>query len=103
MVGGSLVIEALWFTHLPTNPRALQAPSGATLVIDHGEPALSICPQPVNLTKGERAGQQAFRPPQGQARGTAWVEREGLDCGGDTLRPMFSGQARGAAKANLQK
>lgn len=85
LVGASLMVEGLPdFTRLPPSSR-LQAPSGATLVVDMENrpcqlPAAEI--EPVLPGKGA-----AFRrAAQGRRGVTLWVEREGRLAVGDILR-----------------
>ncbi len=84
-VGASLVIKGISdFTHLPPSSR-LQAPSGATLVIDmENQP----CHLPAPVIDEDAPGHgKAFKTAAKGKRGvTAWVEREGLIAVGDTLR-----------------
>ncbi|HBS51009.1 MAG TPA: sulfurase [Rhodobacteraceae bacterium] len=72
------------FSHVPPSSR-LQAPGGATLVIDmENRP----CHLPVPVIEAERPGHgAAFRRAARGRRGvTAWVEREGRIALGDSLR-----------------
>lgn len=84
LVGASLVIEGIPdFTHVPPSSR-LQAPSGATLVIDmENRP----CVLPAKPIEAAHAGfGSAFKPAAKGRRGvTAWVEREGAIALGDVL------------------
>lgn len=101
-VGASLVIEGIPdFTHVPPSSR-LQAPSGATLVIDmENRP----CHLPAKVIESVHPGKgKAFKSAAKGKRGvTAWVEREGVISMGDELQlhipdqPVWShlGNARG--------
>jgi MOSC domain-containing protein YiiM len=84
-LGASLVIEGIPdFSHVPPSSR-LQAPSGATLVIDmENRP----CHLPARVIEGHRPGRgKAFKAAASGRRGvTAWVEREGPIALGDMLR-----------------
>jgi hypothetical protein len=90
-LGASLIIEGIAdFTHLPPSAR-LQAPSGATLVIDmENQP----CHLPAPVIDEDAPGHgKAFKTGAKGKRGvTAWVEREGLIAVGDTLRLHVPGQ-----------
>lgn len=84
-LGASVVIRGIPdFSHVPPSAR-LQAPSGATLVVDMQNrpchlPARSI--ETVAPGKGK-----AFKPGAEGKRGvTAWVQREGALAVGDSLR-----------------
>lgn len=83
-VGASLVIEGIpEFTHVPPSSR-LQAPSGATLVIDmENRP----CVLPAKVIDAAQPGMgKLFKPAALGRRGvTAWVEREGPIAVGDSL------------------
>lgn len=83
-VGASLVIEGIPdFTHVPPSSR-LQAPSGATLVIDM-ENRPCVLPAPLIDAVHPGAG-KLFKPAAKGRRGvTAWVEREGMIALGDVL------------------
>lgn len=85
LVGASLVIEGIPdFTHVPPSSR-LQAPSGATLVIDmENRP----CHLPAKEIEAVHEGYgKAFKRAAGARRGvTAWVEREGMIRLGDELK-----------------
>jgi MOSC domain-containing protein YiiM len=84
-LGASLVIAGIPdFTHVPPSSR-LQAPTGATLVIDmENRP----CHLPARVIDRHLPGSgTAFRRAARGRRGvTAWVEREGRIALGDTLR-----------------
>jgi MOSC domain-containing protein YiiM len=84
-VGASLVIEGIPdFTHVPPSSR-LQAPSGATLVIDM-ENRPCVLPAPVIDADFPGKGRE-FKPAAKGRRGvTAWVEREGALRVGDPLQ-----------------
>ena len=95
-LGASLVIEGIPdFTHVPPSAR-LQAPSGATLVIDmENRP----CHLPARVIDAHLPGTgRGFKVAAKGRRGvTAWVEREGRLAVGDALRlhipdqPAWSG------------
>jgi hypothetical protein len=95
-LGASLVIEGIAdFSHVPPSSR-LQAPSGATLVIDmENRP----CHLPARVIEGHMPGIGGrFKSAAKDRRGvTAWVEREGRIALGDMLRlhipdqPAWSG------------
>ncbi len=84
-LGASLVIEGIPdFTHVPPSSR-LQAPSGATLVIDmENRP----CQLPARVIERHMPGLgKDFKPASEGRRGvTAWVEREGRIALGEMLR-----------------
>ncbi|WP_146344463.1 MOSC domain-containing protein [Falsiphaeobacter marinintestinus] len=84
-VGASLVIEGIPdFTHVPPSSR-LQAPSGATLVIDmENRP----CVLPAKVIDAAEPGMgKLFKTAAKSRRGvTAWVEREGVINLGDDLQ-----------------
>ncbi|MGA1614663.1 MAG: MOSC domain-containing protein, partial [Lutimaribacter sp.] len=84
-LGASMVVEGLPdFTHLPPSAR-LQAPSGATLVVDmENRP----CTLPARAIEAHHPGfGAAFKAAAKGRRGvTMWVEREGAVALGDTLR-----------------
>jgi len=90
-LGASLVLQGLPdFTHVPPSSR-LQAPSGATLVIDmENQP----CHWPGKEIEAEHPGHGgAFkRAAEGRRGVTAWVEREGPLRLGDTMRLHVPGQ-----------
>ena len=98
-VGASLVIEGIPdFSHVPPSSR-LQAPSGATLVIDmENRP----CHLPARVIEAHLPGIGGrFKAAAKGRRGvTAWVEREGRIALGDVLRlhipdqPCWSERAR---------
>lgn len=84
LLGASIVIEGIPdFTHIPPASR-LQAPSGATLVIDVEN---GPCNFPAREIEKDQAGHgAAFKDAARGKRGvTAWVEREGNLAIGDTL------------------
>ncbi|MBE0453790.1 MAG: MOSC domain-containing protein [Roseovarius sp.] len=101
-LGASLVIEGIPdFSHVPPSSR-LQAPSGATLVIDmENRP----CQLPARVIEGHRpgCGKLFKRAAEGRRGVTAWVEREGRIALGDVLRlhvpdqPVWSQLARARA------
>jgi MOSC domain-containing protein YiiM len=84
-LGASIVIEGLPdLSHLPPSSR-LQAPSGATLVVDmQNRP----CVLPARSIETVHPGYgRAFKTAANGRRGvTAWVQREGRIALGDTLR-----------------
>ena len=84
-LGASLVVGGLEnFTHLPPSSR-LQAPSGATLVVDmQNHP----CQFPAKSLEVVHPGQgKGFKAAAAGRRGvTAWVERPGAIALGDTLQ-----------------
>lgn len=83
-VGASMIIKGIPdFTHVPPSSR-LQAPSGATLVIDM-ENRPCVLPAPEIETDAPGKG-KLFKPAAEGKRGvTAWVEREGRIAVGDVL------------------
>ena len=85
LVGASMAVKGLPdFTHVPPGSR-LQAPSGATLVIDmENRP----CLLPAKVIEGRYPGKgKLFKPAAKGRRGvTAWVERQGGIAVGDKLR-----------------
>jgi len=95
-LGASLVIEGIPdFTHVPPSSR-LQAPSGATLVIDmENRP----CHLPARVIDAHLPGTgRAFKAAaQGRRGVTAWIEREGRIAMGDTLRLHIPDQRAWAA------
>ncbi|KPQ20940.1 MAG: MOSC domain-containing protein [Rhodobacteraceae bacterium HLUCCA24] len=84
-LGASLLIEGIPdFSRVPPSSR-LQAPGGATLVVDmENRP----CHLPAEVIEAEAPGHgRAFRTAAAGRRGvTAWVEREGAIRVGETLR-----------------
>jgi MOSC domain-containing protein YiiM len=83
-VGASLVIEGIPdLTHVPPSSR-LQAPSGATLVIDMENRPCHL-PAPVISEDLPEAGKTFKQAARGKRGVTAWVEREGVVKLGDTL------------------
>lgn len=83
-VGASMVIEGIPdFTHVPPSSR-LQAPSGATLVIDMENRPCHL-PAPVISEDLPEAGKKFKLAAKGKRGVTAWVEREGVVKLGDTL------------------
>jgi rhodanese-related sulfurtransferase len=84
-LGATLAVEGIPdFTHVPPGAR-LQAPSGATLVVDMlNEP----CQFPARSLKAEHgeAAKGFKRAAEGRRGVTAWVEREGPVALGDALR-----------------
>lgn len=91
IVGASLAIRGIPdFTRVPPGAR-LQAPSGATLVVDmENQP----CNLPAKFIDAEGPGQgRAFKAAAKGRRGvTAWVECEGALALGDSLRLHIPGQ-----------
>lgn len=90
-IGASIMVEGLPdFTHIPPSSR-LQAPSGATLVVDAENHPCTLAGRAVedHLTGlGAR-----FKPAAMGRRGvTAWVERPGRLALGDTLRLFVPAQ-----------
>jgi hypothetical protein len=85
LLGASMVISGIPdFSHLPPSSR-LQAPSGATLVVDmENRP----CTLPARPIENRHAGfGKTFKAAAAGKRGiTAWVEREGLLRVGDPVR-----------------
>lgn len=84
-VGASLVLEGVPdFTHIPPSSR-LQAPSGATLVVDMEN---LPCHLPAPVIDEDAPGHgRPFKQAAKDKRGvTAWVECEGLIAIGDKLR-----------------
>jgi MOSC domain-containing protein YiiM len=83
-LGATMVIEGIpGFSHVPPSSR-LQAPSGATFVVDmENRP----CQLPAKVIEAARPGfGRAFKPAAEGRRGvTAWVEREGGVALGETL------------------
>jgi hypothetical protein len=83
-IGASMVVEGIKdFSHLPPSSR-LQAPSGATVVVDmQNRP----CVLPAKPIEARQPGAGAsFKPSAVGLRGvTAWVERPGPVSVGDTL------------------
>jgi len=84
-LGATLVVEGIPdFTHVPPGAR-LQAPSGATLVVDMlNEP----CQFPARSLQAEHgdAARGFRRAAEGRRGVTAWVEREGPVARGEALR-----------------
>lgn len=84
-IGAQMVLEGLPdLTHLPPSSR-LQAPDGATLVVDMGN---RPCHLPAREIERDAPGHgRAFREAAAGRRGiTAWIEREGVLTVGDRLR-----------------
>lgn len=83
-LGASLVVEGIAdFTHLPPSSR-LQAPSGATLVIDMENRPCNL-PVPYIQTEDPEIAKRFRRAAQGRRGVTAWVECPGLLSLGDRL------------------
>ncbi|CUH64247.1 Putative metal-sulfur cluster biosynthesis proteins YuaD [Thalassovita gelatinovora] len=83
-VGASMVIEGIPdFTHVPPSSR-LQAPSGASLVIDMENRPCHL-PAPVICEDLPEAGKRFKQAAAGKRGVTAWVEREGAVQLGDIL------------------
>jgi hypothetical protein len=91
LVGANIVTRGIPdLTHLPPGSR-LQAPSGATLVVDlENRP----CHLPVPEIDAEAPGHgRAFKPAAADRRGlTAWVERPGALAVGEALTLFIPGQ-----------
>ncbi len=90
-LGASLVVRGIAdFSHVPPSSR-LQAPSGATLVIDMENRPCTI---PARSIEGRHRGKgKLFKPAAEGRRGvTAWVEREGRIALGDPLRLFIPDQ-----------
>jgi MOSC domain-containing protein YiiM len=90
-VGANVVVRGLPdFTHLPPSSR-LQAPDGATLVVDMEN---LPCQEPAVTMARATGGQgRAFKEAARDRRGvTAWVEREGRLALGEGLRLHVPGQ-----------
>jgi hypothetical protein len=91
LLGATMVIEGVPdFSHLPPSSR-LQAPSGATLVINmENRP----CVFPGKSVEARHPGKgKLFKPAAKGRRGvTAWVEREGRIGLGDTLKLFIPDQ-----------
>jgi MOSC domain-containing protein YiiM len=84
-LGASIVIEGIPdLSHLPPSSR-LQAPSGATLVIDMQNRPCTL-PAPVIEEDAPGHGKAFKRAAEGRRGVTAWVQREGRIALGDTLR-----------------
>jgi hypothetical protein len=84
-VGASMVLQGIPdFTHVPPSSR-LQSSAGTTLVVDmENRP----CHLPAKVIDEDAPGKgKAFKTAARGRRGvTAWVEREGILCVGDTVR-----------------
>lgn len=91
LMGAGMVVSGLPdFTHLPPSSR-LQAPSGATLVVDMENRACTLPARPIEARHPGLG--RAFKPAAAGRRGiTAWVEREGEIRLGDTLRLFIPDQ-----------
>jgi hypothetical protein len=91
LLGATLVIEGVPdFSHVPPSSR-LQAPSGATLVINmENRP----CVYPGKSVEARHPGKgKLFKPSAKGRRGvTAWVEREGRIALGDALKLFIPDQ-----------
>ena len=84
-VGASLVVQGIPdFSHVPPSSR-LQAPSGATLVVDMENRPCHL-PAKVIDTRAPGSGGRFKRAAEGRRGVTAWVEREGPITIGDMLR-----------------
>lgn len=84
LLGATMVISGIPdFTHLPPSAR-LQAPSGATLVVDMENRPCSLPARPIEAQHPNTGA--AFKAAAKGRRGvTAWVEREGLLRVGDAI------------------
>ncbi|RUS63154.1 MOSC domain-containing protein [Pseudorhodobacter sp. E13] len=84
LMGATMVIAGIPdFTHLPPSSR-LQAPSGATLVVDMENRPCVLPAKPIEAMHPGKGA--AFKPAGKGRRGvTAWVEREGLLRLGDSV------------------
>lgn len=95
LLGATLVVEGIPdFSHVPPSSR-LQAPSGATLVINmENRP----CVFPGKSVEARHPGKgKLFKPAAKGRRGvTAWVEREGRIALGDALKLFIPDQPRWA-------
>ena len=84
-LGGSLLVEGIPdFSHVPPSSR-LQAPSGATLVVDMENRPCHL-PARVIDTHAPGSGGRFKAAAEGRRGVTAWVEREGRLAVGDMLR-----------------
>jgi len=84
LLGTTMVISGMPdFTHLPPSAR-LQAPSGATLVVDMENRPCSLPARPIEMCHAGKGA--AFKAAAKGRRGvTAWVEREGIFRVGDEI------------------
>lgn len=84
LLGTTMVLEGIPdFTHLPPSSR-LQAPGGATLVVDMENRPCTLPAKPIEARHPGRG--KLFKPAAKGKRGvTAWVEREGVFSLGDTV------------------
>ncbi len=84
LIGTTMVISGIPdFTHLPPSAR-LQAPSGATLVVDMENRPCSLPARPIETRHAGKGA--AFKSAAKGLRGvTAWVEREGVFRLGDQI------------------
>lgn len=92
-IGATMVVRGIPdFTHIPPATR-LQAPSGATLVVDVENRS---CHLPAKVIDEDAPGRgDAFRRAAAGRRGvTAWVERPGPIAVGDALRVFVPAQRR---------
>lgn len=91
LMGAGMVVSGLPdFTHLPPSSR-LQAPSGATLVVDMENRACTLPARPIERRHPGLG--RAFKLAASGRRGiTAWVEREGEVRLGDPLRLFIPDQ-----------
>lgn len=84
LLGATMVISGIPdFTHLPPSAR-LQAPSGATLVVDMENRPCSLPARPIEV-QHPNAGAAFKAAAKGRRGVTAWVEREGLLRVGDAI------------------
>jgi len=85
LVGASLAVEGIPdFTRIPPSSR-LQAPDGATLVVDMENQPCHLPAKPID-DEGPGNGRAFKMAAQGRRGVTAWVEREGHLKLGDPLR-----------------
>lgn len=85
-VGASLIVEGIPdFTHVPPSSR-LQAPSGATIVVDmENRPCIFPGKEVIEVERPGH-GKKYKSAAQGRRGVTAWIEREGAIALGDDLR-----------------
>lgn len=93
LLGATMVISGIPdFTHLPPSAR-LQAPSGATLVVDMENRPCSLPARPIEA-QHPNAGAAFKAAAKGRRGVTAWVEREGLLRVGDAITLHIPDQRR---------